>query len=66
MDIADFIGKFRNHPVLFVGTGMSMRYLSNSYSWDGLLKKKMCIRDRPGRAGGEDYVKYRYYDCVSE
>ena len=31
--------QFSNHPVLFVGTGLSMRYLKNSYSWDQLLKK---------------------------
>ena len=56
MDIADFIGKFRNHPVLFVGTGMSMRYLSNSYSWDGLLKK-ICFDLK----GNDEY----YYDIKS-
>lgn len=38
MDIADFISKFQNHPVLFVGAGMSLRYLNNSYTWEGLLK----------------------------
>lgn len=39
MQLSDFIRQFRNHPVLFVGTGMSLRYLENSYSWDDLLKK---------------------------
>jgi asparagine N-glycosylation enzyme membrane subunit Stt3 len=39
MQLSDFIRKFRNHPVLFVGTGMSLRYLENLYSWDDLLKK---------------------------
>lgn len=39
MNISEFIGQFRNHPVLFVGTGISLRYLENSYSWDDLLKK---------------------------
>ena len=38
MDIRTFIGQYRNHPVLFVGTGISLRYLNNSYTWDGLLK----------------------------
>lgn len=38
MDIREFIGKYRNHPVLFIGTGISLRYLNNSYTWDGLLK----------------------------
>lgn len=38
MEIKDFISQYRNHPVLFVGTGISLRYLSNSYTWDGLLE----------------------------
>lgn len=37
MDIKEFISKYKNHPILFVGTGVSLRYLKNSYSWDGLL-----------------------------
>ncbi|MFG6494362.1 SIR2 family protein [Fictibacillus sp. UD] len=37
MHIKDFISNFKNHPVLFIGTGMSLRYLENSYTWDGLL-----------------------------
>lgn len=39
MNISDFISSYRNHPVLFVGTGLSLRYLKNSYSWDSLLQK---------------------------
>ena len=39
MNIEAFISKYRNHPVLFVGTGISLRYLDNSYTWDGLLKR---------------------------
>lgn len=39
MNIKDFIVKYKNHPVLFIGTGMNLRYLNNSYSWDGLLGK---------------------------
>lgn len=38
MDIFDFIDKYENHPVLFVGTGFSLRYLKKSYSWENLLK----------------------------
>jgi hypothetical protein len=38
MNIQEFISKYRNHPVLFLGTGISLRYLNNSYTWDGLLK----------------------------
>lgn len=37
MKINDFISGFQNHPVLFIGTGMSLRYLENSYTWDELL-----------------------------
>jgi len=37
MDIKEFISKYKNHPILFVGTGVSLRYLKNSFSWDGLL-----------------------------
>ena len=37
MHIKDFIKNFNNHPVLFVGTGVSLRYLENSFTWDGLL-----------------------------
>lgn len=37
MHIREFISNFTNHPVLFIGTGISLRYLENSYTWDGLL-----------------------------
>lgn len=39
MQIYDYINRYTNHPVLFVGTGLSLRYLDNSYTWDGLLSK---------------------------
>lgn len=39
MDIADFIKNYQNYPVLFIGTGFSLRYLNNSCTWDNLLKK---------------------------
>lgn len=39
MTIQEFISQYKNHPVLFIGTGMSLRYLKNSYTWDGLLSK---------------------------
>lgn len=38
MNITDFIANFKNHPILFIGTGFSLRYLENSYTWEGLLK----------------------------
>lgn len=39
MDIFDFVGSYKNHPVLFIGSGFSLRYLENSYNWEDLLKK---------------------------
>lgn len=39
MQITEFVRKFKNHPVLFVGTGLSLRYIKNSYSWEALLEK---------------------------
>jgi len=39
MKIEEFISNYKNHPVLFIGTGVSLRYLKNSYTWNGLLKK---------------------------
>lgn len=42
MKVEEFIGKYRNHPILFAGTGVSLRYLSQSYTWDGLLRKISC------------------------
>lgn len=39
MNIEEYISGYRNHPILFVGTGISLRYLKNSYTWDGLLSK---------------------------
>ncbi|MBF0694631.1 MAG: SIR2 family protein [Flavobacterium sp.] len=39
MTIQEFISQYRNHPILFVGTGISLRYLKNSFTWDDLLSK---------------------------
>lgn len=39
MDINEFVGNYKNHPVLFIGSGVSFRYLKNSYTWDNLLCK---------------------------
>lgn len=39
MDIFDFVGSYKNHPVLFIGSGFSLRYLKNSYNWPDLLEK---------------------------
>ena len=39
MNIHDFISQYKNHPIMFIGAGISRRYLSNSYTWEELLKK---------------------------
>lgn len=39
MHINKFISKFYNHPILFIGSGMSLRYLNKSYNWNDLLRK---------------------------
>lgn len=37
MEIQDFIQRYKNHPVLFLGTGISLRYLEKSFRWEELL-----------------------------
>ena len=37
MNINEFIGNYRNHPVLFIGSGFSFRYLKHTYTWNDLL-----------------------------
>lgn len=39
MNIAEFIGNYKNHPVLFIGSGFSFRYLKQTYTWNNLLSK---------------------------
>ncbi len=39
MEVEDFISQYNNYPILFLGTGFSLRYLKNSLSWENLLKK---------------------------
>jgi len=71
MNIADFISHYKNHPVLFIGTGFSLRYLENSYTWDGLLSK--IAFDLKGndefyldlKARCEEDGKYRYEQIAS-
>jgi hypothetical protein len=31
MKIEEFISNYKNHPVLFIGTGISLRYLKKDY-----------------------------------
>lgn len=39
MNINEFVTQYKNHPVLFIGSGFSFRYLDNTYTWDALLRK---------------------------
>jgi hypothetical protein len=41
MNINEFIAKFSTHPVLFIGTGISLRYYENAFSWYDLLRQIM-------------------------
>lgn len=42
MNLSTYTNGLSNHPILFVGTGLSLRYLENSYSWDKLLER-VCV-----------------------
>lgn len=68
MNIKDYVSGFRNHPILFIGTGISLRYLNNSYTWDGLLRHiayelsgnhefYLDLKSRAERDGKYDYTK---------
>lgn len=39
MNITEFISNYTNHPVLFIGSGFSFRYLTHTYTWNNLLSK---------------------------
>lgn len=39
MYLNEFFGHIKNHPILFLGTGFSLRYLKKSYTWEGLLQR---------------------------
>lgn len=43
MNINEFFEGYKNHPILFIGTGFSLRYLKNSFTWHNLLEK--CATD---------------------
>lgn len=58
MEIQEFISNLRNHPVLFIGTGISLRYLVNSYDWNSLLKK--VANDFKGN---DEYYLDLKYEC---
>lgn len=76
MVIDEFVHKFQNHPILFVGTGISLRYLENSFSWEGLLKKiseqisgnSMHFQDLKRKVYCNDTKSYNYSElaCLLE
>ena len=39
MYLNEFFQQVKNHPILFLGTGFSLRYLKESYTWEGLLQR---------------------------
>lgn len=61
MQIEEFIKGYSNHPVLFIGTSLSLRCLNNSYSWDNLLQH-ICYQ-----LTGNKEIFYDYKDeCQNE
>lgn len=57
MNIKEFVLTYKNHPIFFIGTGVSLRYLKQSYTWDALLKTVCC-----DLKGNNDY----YFDIKSK
>lgn len=39
MKVNEFINQYKNHPIVFMGAGMTQRYYKNAYNWDQLLSK---------------------------
>ena len=39
MKVNEFISQYKNHPIVFMGAGMTQRYYKNAYNWDQLLSK---------------------------
>ncbi|MDA6141455.1 SIR2 family protein, partial [Escherichia coli] len=60
MNISEFISRFSNHPVLFIGTGISLRYLENTFTWDGLLSH--ISKELKGNSEFYLDLKYKYQD----
>ncbi|OYQ81761.1 hypothetical protein B9T19_03615 [Ignatzschineria sp. F8392] len=58
MRVDSFVSEFGNYPILFIGTGLSLRYLKNSYTWDGLLQKILYEV-----LGENDTYRDLKYDC---
>lgn len=39
MELENYFERYKTHPIMFIGTGFSMRYLKGSFSWEELLKE---------------------------
>ena len=39
MDIYEYFSTYKVYPVLFIGTGLSLRYYQDSFTWEALLAK---------------------------
>lgn len=39
MNINDYFSTYKVYPVLFIGTGLSLRYYQDSFTWEALLAK---------------------------
>lgn len=61
MKILEFINQFKNHPILFMGTGISLRYYEDSYTWDQLLTK-LCTE----LYGDEEVYLNLKYKCKND
>lgn len=72
MNIKEYISNYKNHPILFVGTGLSLRYLKKAYTWDALLNTISTeLKDNSEyyldiKSESEDNGKYRYEKVASK
>ena len=39
MKVSEFINQYKNHPIIFMGAGMTQRYYEGAYNWNQLLSK---------------------------
>ncbi|MER2474947.1 hypothetical protein [Photorhabdus laumondii] len=55
--MSDSIFNFKNYPIVFIGSGMSKRYLENSPTWPELLEEYWSKIDNNGQG---------FYNYLSE
>lgn len=39
MELVEYFGKLSNYPIMFIGSGFSLRYCDNAYTWEQLLER---------------------------